>query len=79
LVRFLRAVGLRVVEHKATPKVMFYCAEKVDPKTATGTQDKIDKCKAREEFVLRTSVQTLASKGTDAFGVALEQKHMCGF
>jgi 25S rRNA (adenine2142-N1)-methyltransferase len=79
LVRFLRAVGLRVVEHKATPKVMFYCAEKVDPKTAASTQDKVEKCKAREEFVLRTSAQTLASKDTDAFSVALEQRHMCGF
>ena len=37
LTRILRACGLRVVEHKSTPKVMFYCAEKLAKQPTTDT------------------------------------------
>jgi len=79
LVRFLRYVGLRVVEHKSTPKIMCYCAQKVDRATAQTTKDKIDKRVAREAFVAERSARALASVDSHVFAIAFANEHACGY
>ena len=80
MTRYLRACGMRVVEHKSTPKVMFYCAEKLEkpPQGSTLNPKAIAARDAREDFV-RQQAKLDARADAEHFGVILKPEHLCGF
>ena len=80
LTRLLRACGLRVVEQKSTPKVMFFCCEKLaKPVSEEAMSSKaIASRDAREAFARRERERDLAGDADD-FGVVLADEHLCGF
>ena len=80
LTRLLRACGLRVVEQKSTPKVMFFCCEKLaKPASEEAMSSKaIASRDAREAFARRERERDLAGDADD-FGVVVADEHLCGF
>jgi len=80
LTRLLRACGLRVVEQKSTPKVMFFCCEKLaKPASEDAMSSKAIAARdAREAFARREREKDLAGDRDD-FGVVLADAHLCGF
>lgn len=81
LIRLCRACGLRVVEKKSTPKVMFYCFEKLAKRDRSELSSKeLSGAEARSAFLRRERLRdTDARADNDHFGVVLGDEHDCGF
>ena len=78
LIRLARACGLKHVEQKSTPKVMFYCFEKMPEPTGELDAKAAAAAIARADFVRRERERD-AKGDPDHFGVILRDEHVCGF
>ena len=76
--RLLRACGLRVVEQKRTPKIVFYCCEKLDKPTEALIGKELVRRDAREAFAKSERVKD-AGGDPSHFGIILEDEHLCGY
>ena len=76
--RLLRACGLRVVEQKRTPKIVFYCCEKLGKPTEALIGKELVRRDAREAFAKSERVKD-AGGDPSHFGIILEDEHLCGY
>ena len=76
--RLLRACGLRVVEQKRTPKIVFYCCEKLGKPTEALIGKDLVKRDAREAFAKSERAKD-AGGDPSHFGIILKDEHLCGY
>jgi 25S rRNA (adenine2142-N1)-methyltransferase len=78
MTRLLRACGLRVIEQKCTPKIIFYCCEKIDKPTEALVGKDLVRRDAREAFAKSARAED-AGGDPSHFGIVLKDEHLCGF